>query len=174
MKNLILISLAIAFFLVACNKQEKTPAVPNTTGVPYNIWSSYMGTYDVYDTINNTQWVMKMTHLYHFEQNNGNNDSVLIENFANKFNIRFRWMGVMTETKKPAFGVGPFHPIKDFNNNSWHLGGWWDDTTTVPLENVLKNDTLTTFFTLSNIAFYTNDNVPYYACDCKHVAVKHK
>ena len=159
----------------SCKKNIK-PAVATTPPlVPYNMWSSYMGTYDVYDTINHTQWVMKMTHLYHFDQNNGNNDSVLIENFANKFNIRYRWMSLYDKSKNIiAFGIGPFHPIKDFSNYSWHLGGWWDDTTTTTIENVLQHDSLTLFFKLSNIAFYSADAVPYYDCDCKHIAVKRK
>ncbi len=170
MKTIYLVLICV--IIVSCNKPKKITPIPPTKSY---LWSDYMGTYDVYDTINNTQWVMKMTHIYHSDYNNGNEDSIFIENFANKFNIRYKWHPTISDkSKKSGFGIGPFHPIYDYSLLRWHLAGWWDDTTTQTEENVLKNDSLTLFFSQSNIAFYQTDGVPYYDCDCKHIAVKRK
>lgn len=133
-----------------------------------------MGTYDVYDTISHTTWVMKMTHIYHSDYNNGNNDSIYLENFDNKFNIRFKWTAGISPSQKPAFGFGILHLIKDYSNYNWHLGCDWDDPNTTKEENVLQNDSMIIYFNISNIAFYQTDGVPYYACNCKHIAVKRK
>ena len=170
MKNIFCIILASSL-MVACKKDEKVVTPP----VPSYLWSSYMGTYDVYDTVNHKQWVMKMTHVYHSDYNNGNNDSIYLENFANKFSVRYKWMGIINQSsQQPGFGLGPFHPIKDYNGLRWHLDGWGDDPTTNKEENMLKNDSIILYFNQSNIAFYQTDGVSYYACTCKHIAVKRK
>ena len=156
--------------MVACKKDEKVVTPP----APSHLWSSYMGTYDVYDTINHTTWVMKMTHVYHSDYNNGNNDSIYLENFDNKFNIRYKWTAGISSSQKPAFGFGIIHPIKDYNNYNWHLGCDWDDPNTIKEENVLQNDSMIIYFNITNVAFYQTDGIPYYACDCKHIAVKRK
>ncbi len=168
MKKLANISIAfLLIILVACVKETK---VVKPTA-PAKQWAKYIGTYDVYDTINHTQWVMNIKHLYAFEQNNGNSDSILLENFANKFNIRYRF-GYSTDDYR--IGLPFLFPLKDKLGNSWSFSGNGEDTATAHLENYLKNDSIVLYFKQSNIAFYTNDNVPYYACDCKHIAVKRK
>lgn len=168
--NKLFLYISILLVCACCHRKKTIPPEPMPVSVFY--WTKYVGTYDVYDTINHTQWVMKISHLSAREQNNGNSDSIYVENFANKFNIRLTWPAIETASHYPAFGLGIFHPIKDQHNYKWHLACAWDDSTTVKEENVLKNDTMTIYFTLSNIAYYVNDGVPYYDCDCKHIAVK--
>lgn len=173
MNRLIPIILIAIILLVACKKEKPTAPEP-LPALPNYMWKNYIGVYDVYDTVNHTQWVMKLSHIRHNEYNQGNNDSMLIENFANKFTFKFKWLAALTTSRNPAFALGIFHPIKDMNNLNWHLGCAWDDASTAKEENVLKNDSMTIFFNLSNIAFYQGEGVPYYSCDCKHIAVKRK
>ena len=67
--------------MVACKKDEKVVTPP----VPAKQWQKYIGVYDVYDTAHHTQWVMEIKHLTYLEYNNGESDSILLQNFANKF-----------------------------------------------------------------------------------------
>lgn len=161
-----------ASMITACKKEKPACAEPLPPEPKY-FWSDYIGTYDVYDTVNHTQWVMKIKHLYHREYNQGNNDSVLIENFANKFTIRYLWRSSLI-SDKPMFDIGVFHPIEDNNSLKWHLSSMQDDLVTTKNENVLIKDSIILFFKQSNIAFYQNDGVSYYECDCKHIAVKRR
>ena len=165
-----IIGLCCLLIMAGCRNKPVSPE--DLPPFPGYFWADYIGTYDVYDTISHTQWVMKIKHISQRKQNNGNSDSIYVENFANKINVRFIWPAIRTVSNRPAFGLGIFHPIKDKNNFNWHLGCAWDDSSTLKEENVLKNDSMTIYFTLSNIAFYQADGVPYYDCDCKHIAVK--
>lgn len=159
--------------LTAACKREKPVSPEPLPSLPNYFWTDYIGTYDVYDTLNHTQWVMKIKHIYHSERNNGNEDSVLIENFANKFNIRDSWSPTFDrKTNKPGLFVKIYHPILDNYGYKWHLGGIGDDTNTGIAENVILNDSIILYFRKSNIAFYQADGVPYYDCYCKHIAVK--
>jgi hypothetical protein len=165
-KYKIITGLYCLLIMAACRNKpvspEPLPAFPNY------FWANYMGTYDVYDTVNHTQWVMKISHIYHSEYNQGNEDSVLIENFANRFNMRYKWRASMNYNK-PILNIGVFHPIIDRYNLSWHISTLSHPTLHV---NLLQNDSMLLYFKQSNIAFYQADAVPYYACDCKHIAVK--
>ena len=170
MKKIILIMVFLLSVFYSCQKKHKpttvTPVIPKQ-------WEKYIGTYDVYDTINHTQWVMNIKFLSYANPatSDGNNDSVLLENFANKFDIRYKF-GTYIDPNRIRL---PFlFPLKDKLGNSWSFSGNGEDSTTPHLENYLANDSMVLYFKQSNIAFYANDGVPYYACDCKHIAVKRK
>ena len=168
MKNIFYIILA-SLLMVACKKDEKVVTPPT----PAKQWQKYIGVYDVYDTAHHTQWIMEIKFLSYADiiRSDGNNDSLFMQNFANKFNIRFRF-GTCTN---PNVLLLPFiFPLKDKTGYSWSYSGNTDDTLTPYLENELKNDSIILYFKQSNIAFYQSEGVPYYACDCKHIAVKRK
>ena len=68
------------------------------------------------------------------------------------------------------FDIGIHHPILDYLGNRWHLskaGG-----SDIDNFNQLNNDTIIIYFQMSNIAFYLEDWVPYYDCNCKQTAIK--
>ena len=153
--------------MFACSKDEKVVA----PSVPAKQWQKYIGVYDVYDTVNHTQWVMEIKHLAYLSNNNGDADSILLQNFANKFDIRYTF-GPCTDPNRLLI---PFiFPLKDKSGHSWSYSGNPEDTTTKYLENYYRNDSIILYFKQSNIAFYPTEGVPYYACDCKHIAVKRK
>jgi len=168
MKYAILILLI--FVTIAGCKKKKQPVTP---GKSY-YWTMYMGTYDVYDPVNNTQWVMKVTHLWHSDYNGGNEDSVLVENFANQFDIRDKWYPAFDKrVNRPAFFIKGYQPISDHNGKRWTLVGRGYEASDTKIENVLMNDTIIINYDQSNILYYTFDGVPYSdRSDVKHIAVK--
>jgi hypothetical protein len=170
MNRFIYIIVFMQIIMLGCRKEKPAPSEP-LPSLPYYLWTDFIGTYDVYDTLNNTQWVMKISHLSHSEFNQGNNDSVLIENFANRFTIRDTWYPAYDfDLKKSIFSIKIYHPLKDYSGHNWHLGGGANSI--LKKDYVLYNDSVTLYFKQSNIAFYQADGVPYYDCDCKHIAVK--
>jgi hypothetical protein len=161
---------AIVFgvMFIAC-RSEIAPARPQTP----KQWEKYIGTYDVYDTSNHTQWVMEIKFLSYSNpvRTNGGNDSLLLKNFANKFDIRY---GFEASTDPYRIGLPFISPLKDKVGHSWAFFGNGEDSATPHLENYLANDSIVLYFKQSNIAFYATDGEPYYECDCKHIAVKRK
>ena len=169
MKRLSIFLIVCTTCLLSCRKTKIYPAP--LPPLPLYAWTDYLGTYDVYDTANHTQWVMKIKHLKHSDFNQGNNDSILIENFANRFTIRDKWHPAYDfEIKKWGFRLYVYHPIIDQYSYNWHLSG--GVASSGMYDNILHNDSVTLYFKQSNIAFYQADGVPYYECDCKHIAVK--
>lgn len=168
----ILLIISAGCIFAACHKDP--PSSIKFQGQSY-YWSKYIGTYDVYDTVNHIQWVMKISHVgAHSNNNGGNEDSVLIENFANKFTIKNKWRPTYDNTvNSSAFDLGVYHPIIDNYGHSWHLDSEYD-TTAPPNRpsNVLINDTIHLYYQQSNIAYYIQEGQPYYACFCKNIAVK--
>jgi len=164
------LSFLLIFVAIAGCKKKKQPVTP---GKSY-LWTMYMGTYDVYDPVNNTQWVMKLTHLSQSNSSNRNYDSVLVENFANQFNIRDKWYPVVdSKTGRSGFLVKPYNPIYDHNGHRWNMAGRGYEASDTKIENVLLNDTIIINYDQSNIAYYTLDGVPYSdRSDVKHIAVK--
>lgn len=166
MKNIVYIILA-SLLMIACKKDEKSV----TARAPQKQWQKYIGVYDVYDTANHTQWVMEIKHLAYSSYNNGESDSILLQNFANNFDIRYTFKPC---TDPNRIGLPFIFPLKDKTGFSWAFFGDGEDPTTSYLENYYRNDSIILYFKQSNIAFYPTEGVPYYACDCKHIAVKRK
>src|SRR5690606_24612816 len=92
-------------------------------------------------------------------------DSLRFENFDGEFTFT---------TKQEVFGNLPnyvaigFNPILyDNQGNRWKIGSNLDE-----YYNNFRNDTIPLRFQKTNINYYLEDLVPYYACDCKQIAVK--
>lgn len=105
--------------------------------------------YDVYDTANHTQWAMEIKFLSYADiiRSDGDNDSILLQNFANKFDIRFRF-GSCTDPNR--IGLPFIFPLKDKTGHSWSFSGDGEDTTTKYLENYFRNDFIILYFKQSN------------------------
>lgn len=169
MKKYIAIVIVILLNLNSCCK--KTKVIPPEATIPPKQWERYIGVYDVYDTVNNAQWVMEIKHLAYRDQNNGNSDSVLLQNFANRFDIRYEFR---YSTDPDRIGLPFIFPLKDKLGYSWSFSGSGEDFSTPYLENHFSNDSIILYFDQSNIAFYQTEGVPYYDCKCKHIAVKRR
>ncbi len=133
-------------------------------------WERFVGEYMVYDTLDNYLYDMRISHFYSDAEGNGvGTDSIFIENFAGKFDIRYAFR---YKTDPDLFSIGIINPLKDQEDNSWFLSSLSDDPETDIRENKLINDTIILSFLMDNTAYYINEGRLYFSCECKHVAVK--
>jgi hypothetical protein len=165
MKHLLIISsLVFTFGIFSCTK-DKTPVPP--VYLPEQ-WEKFIGDYKVYDTVGNYLYDFNIKHtfkglnIYGIER-----DSLVIENFNQKLDLRFEFQEMLEAN---FLEIGVHHPVYDSQGKRWHISKNYDSNNIH--YNFLINDTLILYFTMSNIAFYIPDAVPYYDCECKQVAVK--
>jgi len=161
MPELVLMTGLLVAVLVSCNKKEIIADTP-----PYieQWWDKYYGSYTVYDTAKGTSYQMEIRQLErHFENNYFFSDSILVTNFANKFDFR-----IYKSEQNPSngLGIGSYFPKYDYDNFKWSFSGsafFQENSDTIVLE-----------YVLSNIAFYVSDGVPFYDCNCVDLAVKNE
>ena len=123
----------------------------------------FSGKYLVYDPENDTTYEMSISCKLSEPASEGN-DTIIFKNFANEFDFSYRfWSASEDFLLQPAFFFG----IKDYNGNRWSI------SIGSAVDGYIHHDSLPIDFKLSNIAFYMEDSVPYYACEpCVHYAVK--
>jgi len=100
-------------------------------------------------------------------------EGAVMRNFDNSFDSLVG--GYSTGTSPDDMRIENFlapHGTQDRSGNRWALWMISDDALTPEPENTLVNDTILFYFKKSNIAFYFEDGVPFYECECKHRAVK--
>jgi len=157
----------LPLMLFACCKPE--PMIPEEPG-----WRKFEGVYNVTNLENGTVYNMIISFDSLISITTGNPSfHIIYQNFDASFDTLAGWYPNGTpdyqtrlETFNPEFGV------EDYNGSRWSLSMLADDSNTPELENTLVNDTILFYFKKSNIAFYFEDGVPFYECECKHRAVK--
>lgn len=146
MRILVLFSLII-LGMTSC-KKEVIPSNP-----PYinQSWEDFYGKYYVTDTLNNTNYILTISQISRWFDGLQFHDSILVENFAGKFNLRIN----EPELYGANLSIGTFDDVKDHNNLRWSLSGthYWNES----------QDSLFLYYSMSNIAFYMDDGVEYYA-----------
>lgn len=145
-------------FLLACTKEKTpTPATPEPTK-----WEKISGHYKVFDTTGVYLYDMDLIHIHNPVNNR---DSIRFENFDGEFTFtseQQEWSNIPM-----GVTIGGGDMLYDSNNKRWKLyGASWLDY------NVFYNDTIKLRFNKTNINYYIEDLTPYYACDCKQIAVK--
>ncbi len=166
MKHIGLSLTFMLFLLSSCCKDD--PIEPDE-----RVWEKFIGTYNVTKLENGETYQISISHLGTDTLENGAIvDSLAIVNYASLFDVvkYFSSSGGYEDGRVLKFSTD--FPTIDKDGNRW---GFWvnsQDTATSELENTLVNDTILLYFKLNNIAFYFEDGVPYYDCDCKHLAVK--
>lgn len=146
---------------VAC-KKDKTPiSMPEPEPTK---WEKIAGTYDVYDTTGVYLYELKLTPIF---KENGIIDSLRFENFDGEFYFTTQQMYPYPDNMQMVISIGVHNELYDNNNKRWKLGGaLYEDY------NNYINDTIRLRFQKTNINYWVEDAVPYYACDCKQIAVK--
>jgi len=142
----------------ACTK-EKTPipVIPEPTK-----WEKIAGHYKVYDTTGVFLYDMDLIHIHNDATNR---DSVRFENFDGEFTFTTKQLEA---SNLPMFvQIGGWDTLYDSNNKRWKLSAGISD-----YYNNFRNDTIKLRFNKTNINYYIEDVTPYYACDCKQIAVK--
>jgi hypothetical protein len=144
--------------LFACTKQ-KTPV---TVTPEVTKWEKIAGHYKVYDTTGVYLYEMDLIHIHNDATNR---DSIRFENFDGEFNFTTQQGEFSNYPMYVAIGV--HNMLFDSNNKRWKLGG-----VAYTYYNSFHNDTIPLKFQKTNINYYIEDVTPYYACDCKQIAVK--
>ena len=142
----------------SCNK-KKTPT--SVTPQPTK-WEKIAGHYKVYDTTGVYLYEMDLIHIHNDATNR---DSIRFENFDGEFTFTTKQEEAINIPMYVAIGI--HNPLYDSNSKRWQLGGG-----TYTYYNNWNNDTIPLRFQKTNIHYYISDLTPYYACDCKQIAVK--
>ncbi len=129
-------------------------------------WERFVGDYVVYDTLDNYLYDMSISHFY---SDGSNTDSILIENYGNRFNIRSKFN---TTIDKNYLSIDPINPIEDFQERRWYFWSNNELPDTDFRDNYLQNDTIHLSYLLDNTPYYLEDGVPFENCECREVAVK--
>lgn len=147
-------------FLFAC-KKEKVPSVP-ATPEPTK-WEKIAGHYKVYDTTGIYLYDMNLVHIYVNEQI----DSLRFENFDGEFTFTAKQFNPAPSNYPMCVSIGGHDILYDSNSKRWKLSAGISDE-----YNNFRNDTIHLNFQKTNINYYIEDVTPYYACNCKQIAVK--
>ena len=161
-------SLLLFFFFFACDRKKPTIVAPKRP----KCWEVFIGDYKVYDTSNNLKYTMKIDHKSFVEKTGNVIDSLYINNYGNKFNMRSGYVCPTDSRSILKFWI-PF-PMFDKTAKRWSLSINDDDASTSIYENQFINDTIVLFYKLDNIAFFYPDSVPYLSENIKEIAVKQK
>lgn len=144
--------------LFSCTKKKTpVPIIPEPTK-----WEKIAGHYKVYDTTGVYLYEMDLVHTHN---DITNRDSIRFVNFDGEFTFT-------TQQEEPInlpmyVRIGGGDTLYDSNNKRWKLSAGISD-----YYNNWHNDTIRLRFNKTNINYYISDVTPYYACDCKQIAVK--
>ena len=162
MQKWIVPTLVGAILLVTSCKKDKVPS-PTPTPEPTK-WEKIEGTYKVYDTLGVYLYDMNIIHV---PSGNNNTDSLKFENFDGEFTFTYKQEDFSNEPEL-LIRFGYHDTLVDSNLKRWKILYSIDSE----YDNVLNGDTLKMNFAKTNINYYIEDLTPYYACDCKQIAVK--
>ena len=151
------IYVGIGLFLSCTKEKTPKPVIAEPTK-----WEKISGHYKVYDTTGIYLYDMNLVHIHNEYTNR---DSIRFENFDGEF----IFTSLQQEFSNVPMGVtiGGGDLLFDSNNKRWKLYGpsWLD-------YNIFNSDTINLRFNKTNINYYIEDVTPYFACDCKQIAVK--
>ncbi len=143
--------------LSACRKDKECPV---TTPTPTDGRDRFVGTYTVYDTLG--------AYLYQFtisKFGSAGRDSLLLNNFADTFDLKILHERYFTTD---FLSIGINYPALDQAGHRWALFGASGENGL----NTIADDTIRLGFTMDNIAFFSEDGVSYFSCECRQVAVR--
>lgn len=147
----------VSLFFSCTKEKTPTPVIPEPTK-----WEKIAGSYKVYDTTGVYLYNMDLIHIHNDATNR---DSLRFENFDGEFT--FTTQQEETSNAPMNIAIGVHNLLYDSNSKRWRIFGpsYLD-------YNNYNNDTINLRFDKTNINYYISDLTPYYACDCKQIAVK--
>lgn len=171
MKKQITFILFSVMILYSCTKDK--PPIPEPVA-PIQCWEKFIGDYIVYDTINDTSWVMSITHELDTNQFGTITDYINIINFYHQFDLHFQFSCCSVDTTWTEFTCLNYgmSPATNYMLNRYNVYYYSDDASTPYIENRLKNDTLVLYFRMENTLYWMPDAVIYEDNYHKHIAVK--
>ncbi len=158
----IVFTICASIILVAGITSCKKEIIPDEPPYIEQWWDEYYGTYQVSDTLNDLNYEFKITQLARYFDGKSFSDSIMVSNFSNRFDFKILQMAVNANN----LHIGVHFGISDRFGKRWAISGtnYWN--------NLEVKDTLKLHYNLSNIAFYAEDGVPYYAVESTDLAVK--
>lgn len=155
--------LAGVTMLLACSKDKTSVTEP----VVLTKWDIIPGHYKVYDTTGVYLYEMDLVHKTGFNTFGLLEDSLVFQNFDGEFTFTSAQDTPPPTNYPMSISIGGGDTLYDSSNKRWKLhGALWEDY------NSFHNDTIRLRFQKTNINYWIEDVVPYYACDCKQIAVK--
>ena len=152
--------LIVCFGFISCKKE----IIPDEPPYIEQWWDDYYGTYTVFDTANDLTYQMEIKQIARYFDGSLFRDSMNNQNIGNKFDLKILTIQNIIYLNFLDFGI--IQPMFDKNGKRWTFSG--------ALVQKDDNDTLELKYTLSNIAYYMEDGVPYYACECVDLAIKNE
>ncbi len=146
--------------IVSCNKET----ISNEPPYIEQWWDEYYGTYTVFDTLNDVTYEMEINQIERYFDGVLTSDSMSIKNIGDQFEVKIKNTQNIIYWNFLSFGV--IQPLHDKNGYRWSFNG--------SLSEKENSDTLNLRYTISNIAYYMEDGVPYYACECVDLALKNE
>jgi len=156
-------SIFIIFLVcISACKKDKIPIAP-LPEQPTK-WEIISGDYKVYDTLGVFLYDMSINYTYN---TSGNQHILSFANFDSQFEINS--VQSLSSLDPEFLIIYGYHALLYDS-----LGKRWKIYSSIEGEynNVLVNDTIRMNFQKTNINYYLSDWVPYYACNCKQIAVK--
>jgi hypothetical protein len=153
--------IGILTIIVACNKDKVE--MPCSEPEPTK-WELISGNYKVYDTLGAYLYDMNIVHVPNLSEEL---DSLRFENFDGEFVFTAKQLNTAPSNFPMHIKIGGADTLYDAQANRWKLSAGVSEN-----YNQLINDTIRLRFQKTNINYWIEDAVPYYACDCKQIAVK--
>lgn len=156
--NMIRLSIALVAvsFLLSC-KKDKTEPIPEPSK-----WELISGNYKVYDTLGVYLYDMNIVHV---PNSDSSIDSLRFENFDGNFTFTNKQTNAANFQE--SISIGSQDTLFDLQNKRWKvIGALYENY------NKFIDDTIKLRFQKTNINYWVEDVVPYFACDCKQIAVK--
>lgn len=151
--------------LFSCHKHDHHPAKP--TMVQSHKWDTIAGHYKVYDTVGEYLYDMDLIHSTGYNIYGNLEDSIKFVNFDGQFQFTTAQFTPPPSNLPMIVTIGGSDTLYDTNGKRWKLwGGIYPDY------NYFHDDTIPIRFQITNINYWMEDLTPYYACDCKQIAVK--
>jgi|GEM_PF-1485422 len=164
-KHQIILLLGLCLILMtSCKKDELILPKPNMI----TKWQKITGHYKVYDTLGVFMYEMDIYHSDTLLENKYKVDSLTFINFDGQFSFSTVQSSITVSNYPNMLQLGMHYPLLDTNNKRFRIFGYGPQNG----YNNIKNDTIIFYFEKQNILYYLHDLVPYYYCNCKHVAVK--
>ena len=152
-------------FLSSCNEDPIEPEE--------RIWDKFIGTYNVTKLENGDSYQMTISHIgSEVLENEAILDSLQVVNYGDLFDLVIYFGSNGGYSDERVFIPIGGNPISDKFDERWAFWVNAPDTTTEELENTLVDDTMLLYFGINNVAYYIDDGVPFYECECKPLAVK--
>ena len=151
--------IGLAVLGTGCHKDDKD--CPEEPVAVVDGRDQFIGQYKVYDTLGNYQYSMEI-----LRSNAPSKDSLFVVNWGSRFNF---WVFHDDGDLSGNFGIIPPFPSIDHEGHRWAVFSEDD----VPFRsNRMIDDTLRMSYSISNIAFYVDDGVPFFEWSYREYGVK--